>query len=207
MGSHSLLQGIIPPQGLNQQQENSLLLSQLGSPTGGLRWSYVSLLPAKHAGDPQGAALWRKGCLCGLLGSAPWAKFWSGAQEQKEQLNEPNSGSTRDINRQEHSCNCGPASTRGFYLSALGALGSQTDFPEVEGNSGRRSMSSSAYGICSSTWRNKRHGHMCTLEWWWGDIHLTPCVHANSLQSCLTLCDPMDCSLSGPLSMGFSRQE
>ena len=26
-------------------------------------------------------------------------------------------------------------------------------------------------------------------------------------QSCLTLCDSMDCSLPGPLSMGFSRQE
>ena len=26
-------------------------------------------------------------------------------------------------------------------------------------------------------------------------------------QSCLTLCDPMDCSLPGSLSMGFSRQE
>ena len=24
---------------------------------------------------------------------------------------------------------------------------------------------------------------------------------------CLTLCDPMDCSLPGSLSMGFSRQE
>ena len=33
---------------------------------------------------------------------------------------------------------------------------------------------------------------------WW--------VHAKSLQSCLTLCDPMDCSLSSS-SMGFSRQE
>ena len=35
------------------------------------------------------------------------------------------------------------------------------------------------------------------------------CVHAKSLQSCLTLCDPMDCSPPGssPLSMGFSRQE
>ena len=30
------------------------------------------------------------------------------------------------------------------------------------------------------------------------------CVPA---QSCLTLCDPMDCSLQAPLSMGFSRQE
>ena len=26
-------------------------------------------------------------------------------------------------------------------------------------------------------------------------------------QSCLTLCDPMDCSPNAPLSMGFSRQE
>ena len=25
-------------------------------------------------------------------------------------------------------------------------------------------------------------------------------------QLCLTLCDPMDCSLPGPLSMGFSKQ-
>ena len=33
------------------------------------------------------------------------------------------------------------------------------------------------------------------------------CVHANSLQSCLTLCNPMDCSLQASLSMGFSRQE
>ena len=26
-------------------------------------------------------------------------------------------------------------------------------------------------------------------------------------QSCPTLCDPRDCSLQAPLSMGFSRQE
>ena len=30
-------------------------------------------------------------------------------------------------------------------------------------------------------------------------------VHAKSLQSCPTPCDPMDCQT--PLSMGFSRQE
>ena len=30
---------------------------------------------------------------------------------------------------------------------------------------------------------------------------------AKSLQSCLTLCDPMDCSPQAPLSMGFSKQE
>ena len=32
------------------------------------------------------------------------------------------------------------------------------------------------------------------------------CIHAKSLQSCPTLCDPMDCSLPG-FSVGFSRQE
>ena len=32
-------------------------------------------------------------------------------------------------------------------------------------------------------------------------------VPAKSLQSCPTLCNPMDCSLPAPLSMGFSRQE
>ena len=33
------------------------------------------------------------------------------------------------------------------------------------------------------------------------------CAHAQSLQSCPTLCDPTDCSPPAPLSMGFSRQE
>ena len=32
-------------------------------------------------------------------------------------------------------------------------------------------------------------------------------MHAMLLQSCLTLCDPMDCSPQSPLSMGFSRQK
>ena len=49
---------------------------------------------------------------------------------------------------------------------------------------------------------------ICAL--WSGDgeiFHLTPCVRANSLQLRLTLCNPMDCSPSAPLSMGFLRQE
>ena len=33
------------------------------------------------------------------------------------------------------------------------------------------------------------------------------CMLAKSLQSCLTLCDPMDCSPQAPLSMEFSKQE
>ena len=34
-----------------------------------------------------------------------------------------------------------------------------------------------------------------------------PWVHAKSLQPCLTLCNPMDCSLPTPLPMQFSRHE
>ena len=36
---------------------------------------------------------------------------------------------------------------------------------------------------------------------------LGACLPAKSLQSCPTLCDPMDCSRPGSLSKGFSRQE
>ena len=36
---------------------------------------------------------------------------------------------------------------------------------------------------------------------------LSSCMQAKSIQSCLTLCSPMDCSLPGPLSKGFFRQE
>ena len=36
---------------------------------------------------------------------------------------------------------------------------------------------------------------------------LEDCMHAKSLQSCPTLCDPMDCSPLALLSRGFSRQE
>ena len=32
-------------------------------------------------------------------------------------------------------------------------------------------------------------------------------MHAKSLQSCPTLCDLMDCSSAGSLSMGFPKQE
>ena len=38
-------------------------------------------------------------------------------------------------------------------------------------------------------------------------VNIISCMHAKLLQLCPTLCDPMDCSLSGSLSMGFSRQE
>ena len=36
---------------------------------------------------------------------------------------------------------------------------------------------------------------------------IVPCMHAESLRLCPTLCNPLDCSPLGSLSMGFSRQE
>ena len=37
-------------------------------------------------------------------------------------------------------------------------------------------------------------------------VYVCACTHAKSLQSCLTLCNPMDCSLRGSSVLGFSRQ-
>ena len=45
-----------------------------------------------------------------------------------------------------------------------------------------------------------RHKRVC--------VCVCVCVHACLVvQSCLTLCYPMDCTCQAPLSMGFSRQE
>ena len=58
--------------------------------------------------------------------------------------------------------------------------------------------------------------HQFFTYWYWrekflekADVTLTDnLLHAKSLQSCPTLCEPMDCSAhQDPLSMGFSRQE
>ena len=38
-------------------------------------------------------------------------------------------------------------------------------------------------------------------------LFLYACVRAKSIQLCPNLCDPKDCDLKVPLSMGFSRQE
>ena len=53
-------------------------------------------------------------------------------------------------------------------------------------------------------------GHLCTSFFFCVCVCvqvLCMCVFVKLLQSCPTLCDPMDCSLSDPLSMWFSRQE
>ena len=44
-------------------------------------------------------------------------------------------------------------------------------------------------------------------EWQFGVCKHGVCVRAQSLQLCLTLCDPMDCSLPRPPFLGLSRQE
>ena len=62
---------------------------------------------------------------------------------------------------------------------------------------------------------SQKVGHNWATELNWAEspysIHdvLYMCVHVNSLQSCPTLCDPMDHSRpwDSPLSMGFSRQD
>ena len=52
---------------------------------------------------------------------------------------------------------------------------------------------------------------MCHLNYIWTCIlHMHTYTNTKILcvaKSCLTLCDPMDCSCQAPLSMGFSRQE
>ena len=72
--------------------------------------------------------------------------------------------------------------------------------------------------VCSP-WRHKEWARLSTLT---TTMHISlntthvhvviytcthECAHAKSLQSCPTLCDPVDCSSQAPLSMGFSRQE
>ena len=41
----------------------------------------------------------------------------------------------------------------------------------------------------------------------WVCVCVCVCVCVLIAQSCLTLCDPIDCSPKAPLSMEFSRQE
>ena len=57
------------------------------------------------------------------------------------------------------------------------------------------------------TWSKQfslRRGHWPGLSSW---SQSRACVHAKSLQSCLTLCAPMDCiAFQAPLFIGFSRQ-
>ena len=47
----------------------------------------------------------------------------------------------------------------------------------------------------------------CEVKWALGSITINKAAAAKSLQSCPTLCDPIDGSHQAPLSLGFSRQE
>ena len=59
------------------------------------------------------------------------------------------------------------------------------------------------------TWVQKLKFYFLVSTCLWNHwLHIQhACMHAQSLQLCLTLCDPMDCSFQAHLSMRFSRQE
>ena len=68
-------------------------------------------------------------------------------------------------------------------------------------------------------WKTELSSHNFIFLPFWKDILLNnevfsawhriigECMHAKLLQSCLTLCDPMVCSLTGSSVLGFSRQD
>ena len=61
-------------------------------------------------------------------------------------------------------------------------------------------------------WMNLEPVMQTTGFWKWEQIGRKPMIYtlqmcAQLLQSCLPLCEPMDCSPLAPLFMGFSRQE
>ena len=64
---------------------------------------------------------------------------------------------------------------------------------------GRRSLVGfSSWGRQESDTTERLHFHVVY-------IHTYTCVHAQSLQSCMTLCNPMDCSLPGSSVHGTSQ--
>ena len=50
-------------------------------------------------------------------------------------------------------------------------------------------------------------GRWILYPWATWEAPYTPCMHAQSLRSCLTVCDPMDCSPLGSSVIEFARQE
>ena len=59
----------------------------------------------------------------------------------------------------------------------------------------------------NQTYGYESGGERGKLEAWDEQISTAAAAAAKSLQSCLTLCDPIDCSPPGSPSLGFSRQE
>ena len=86
----------------------------------------------------------------------------------------------------------------GFTCQPWGLLGARQTFPRSKGTQEGEAWVPVHMVYVQAPGEIK---DMVICAPWSGDgeiFHLTPCVHANSLQSCLTLCDPMDCSPSGP---------
>ena len=55
----------------------------------------------------------------------------------------------------------------------------------------------------TKTWKQPKR---LSTEEWIKTGHVYACVCAQSLQSCLTLCNPLDCSPPGSCVLGFSKQ-
>ena len=66
---------------------------------------------------------------------------------------------------------------------------------------------------CHRTWQGDGHDLVAVIGQnklsrnQFEKIPVSVCMCAKSHQSCLTLCDPVDCSSQAPLSLRFSRQE
>ena len=63
------------------------------------------------------------------------------------------------------------------------------------------------FRIITLLWETPLSRYLTLYSSWGPRDKLIMCKRAESLQSCLTLWDPMVCSPQAPLSMGFSRQE
>ena len=66
---------------------------------------------------------------------------------------------------------------------------------------------SSQYFIIAYIGKVSEKEYVCTTESLCYTPEAAAAAAAKSLQSCLTLCDPIDGSQQAPLSLGFSRQE
>ena len=106
-----------------------------------------------------------------------------------------------------------------FSLSCIGeGNGKPLQFSCLENPRDRGAWWAAVYGVTQSRTRLKglssssSSSRQACGSFTFRDVHKKLHEHSNnvcakSLQSCLTLCDPVDYSPPGSLSMGFSRQE
>ena len=143
--------------------------------------------------------------LCGLGFLTTW---WLVPRSSVQGRSEQKSYAYNDL-AEEVSCITSPYSTnQDIYNSPSVSKVGNKDPPPLD--DGQESL------VCCSSWSHKESDMTEQLNWpelnhlmkvCQSRIWRKVCVCAKSLQLCLTLWDPMNCSLQAPLSMGFSRQE